>query len=111
VIVLVFRRSPCRLAREEVAARATFRSGLHFLGCQSYEAVRTYVQCLPQGVYRPRNAQASPLYRLVEDHFDKLERVWDGRYEREYGFWRPPPRPAGRSIEYDEEIANFDEAG
>jgi len=24
---------------------------------------------------------------------------------------RPPPRPAGRSIEYDEEIANFDEAG
>jgi hypothetical protein len=24
---------------------------------------------------------------------------------------RPPPRPAGRSIEYDEKIANFDEAG
>ena len=24
---------------------------------------------------------------------------------------RPPPRPARRSIEYDEEIANFDEAG
>ena len=92
MIVLVSRRSPCRLAREEVAARATFRSGLHFLGCQSYEAVRTYVQCLPQGVYRPRNAQASPLYRLVEDHFDKLERVWDGRYEREYGFWRPVVR-------------------
>ena len=69
-----------------------FRSGLHFLGCQSYQAVRTCVQCLPQGVYRPRNAQASPLYRLVEDHFDKLERVWDGRYEREYGFWRPVVR-------------------
>jgi len=50
------------------------------------------VQCLPQGVYRPRNAQASPLYRLVEDHFDQLERVWDERYERDYGFWRPVVR-------------------
>jgi hypothetical protein len=92
VAIPVFRRSPCRLGHEEVAARATFRSGLHFLGCRSYEAVRTYVQCLPQGVYRPRNAQASPLYRLVEDHFEELERVWDERYEREYGFWRPVVR-------------------
>jgi hypothetical protein len=50
------------------------------------------VQCLPQGVYRPGNAQASPLYRLVEDHFDELERVWDERYEREYGLWRPVVR-------------------
>jgi len=50
------------------------------------------VQCLPQGVYRPGNAQASPLYRLVEDHFDTLERVWEERYEREYGFWRPVVR-------------------
>jgi len=52
------------------------------------------VQCLPQGVYRPRNAQASPLYRLVEDHFDELECVWDERCEREYGFWRPVVRQA-----------------
>jgi hypothetical protein len=50
------------------------------------------VQCQPQGVYRPRNAQASPRYRLVEDHFDELERVWDERYERQYGFWRPVVR-------------------
>ena len=50
------------------------------------------MECHPQGVYRPRNAQASPLYRLVEDHFDELERVWDERYEREYGFWRPVTR-------------------
>jgi hypothetical protein len=47
------------------------------------------VQCLPQGVYRPRNAQASPLYGLVQDYFDELQRVWDERYEREHGFWRP----------------------
>jgi hypothetical protein len=65
---------------------------VHFFGRRSCRAVRTYVQCLPQGVHRPRNAQASPLYRLVEDHFDELERVWDGRYEREHGFWRPVAR-------------------
>jgi hypothetical protein len=47
------------------------------------------VECHPQGVYRPRNAQDTPLYHLVEDHFDELERVWDERYEREHGFWRP----------------------
>jgi hypothetical protein len=50
------------------------------------------VQCLPQGVYRPRHAQASPLFRLVEDYFDELERVWDERYERKYGFRRPVVR-------------------
>ncbi len=47
------------------------------------------MECHPQGVYRPRNAQDTPLYHLVEDHFDELERVWDERYEREHGFWRP----------------------
>jgi len=26
---------------------------------------------------------------LVEDNFDELERVWDERYERQHGFWRP----------------------
>ena len=65
-----------------------------FVGCRSCRTVRSFVQCLPQGVYRPRNAQASPLYRLAEDHFDELERAWDERYEREYGFWRPVVRQA-----------------
>jgi hypothetical protein len=39
--------------------------------------------------YRPRNARDTPLYHLVEKHFDELERVWEERYEREHGFWRP----------------------
>jgi hypothetical protein len=50
------------------------------------------MKCLPQGVYRPRNAHASALYRLDEDHFDTHERVWDERYERQYGFRRPVVR-------------------
>jgi hypothetical protein len=32
-----------------------------------------------QGIYRPRNPQATSLYRLVKDNFDEPERVWDDR--------------------------------
>ncbi len=28
-------------------------------------------------------------YRCVEDHFEQLEAVWDERYLRRFGFWRP----------------------
>jgi hypothetical protein len=42
-----------------------------------------------QGIYWPRNPQATSLYRLVEDNFDELERVWDKRYKKQHGFWRP----------------------
>ena len=40
-------------------------------------------------VYQPRNPKASAYYRCVEDHFEKLEAVWDERYQRSFGFWRP----------------------
>ena len=40
-------------------------------------------------VYHPRNPQASDYYRCVEAHFEELEMVWEDRYERFYGFWRP----------------------
>ena len=40
-------------------------------------------------VYHPRNPQASDYYRCVEGHFEELEMVWEDRYERIYGFWRP----------------------
>jgi len=44
------------------------------------------------GVYRPRNPKASPLYGLVEDHFDEFERVYDDRFAEKHGFWRPVVR-------------------
>ncbi len=47
------------------------------------------MQCSAQGVYRPRNPRATDLFALVEDNFDRLERVWEERYEKQYGFWRP----------------------
>jgi len=40
-------------------------------------------------VYQPRNPKASAYYRCVEDHFEQLEAVWDERYQRRFGFWRP----------------------
>ena len=38
--------------------------------------------------YRPRRPQASPLYRLVQDHFRTLETVYDERFAPTYGAWR-----------------------
>lgn len=85
------------------------------------------MECSPQGIYRPRDAQATVLYHLVEDNFDELERVWDDRYEKQHGFWRPvierilrhlklwnrperPPPPAlERSIHYDPEVIACDD--
>ena len=41
------------------------------------------------GVYKPRRPQASPLFRLVSDHVHRLQTVYDARFAREYGPWRP----------------------
>ena len=40
------------------------------------------------GVYRPRKPQASPLYRLIEDHFEEFSTVYDERFSRRWGYWR-----------------------
>ena len=40
------------------------------------------------GVYKPRRPQASPLFRLVSDHVQRLQTVYDDRFAREYGPWR-----------------------
>jgi hypothetical protein len=39
-------------------------------------------------LYRPRNPRATPLYQLLETHFETLKRQWEERFERRYGFWR-----------------------
>jgi hypothetical protein len=43
----------------------------------------------PAGVYRPRRPRASPLYRLIEDHFQEFTTVYDERFSRRWGYWRP----------------------
>ncbi len=39
-------------------------------------------------VYRPHNARASPLYQLLEAHFDDVKARWEDRFEKAYGYWR-----------------------
>ncbi len=41
------------------------------------------------GVYQPQRPQASPLFRLVQDHLRGLQTVYDERFAQEYGPWRP----------------------
>ncbi|MDD5414834.1 MAG: transposase, partial [Smithellaceae bacterium] len=44
---------------------------------------------VPAAVYRPRNPQATDYYRCVEDCFEAFVRLYDERFSRQYGFWRP----------------------
>jgi hypothetical protein len=45
-------------------------------------------ECPPAGVYRPRSPRTTPLYRLVETHYDEVKGQWEERFEGRYGFWR-----------------------
>ncbi|MCY2987137.1 MAG: transposase zinc-binding domain-containing protein [Planctomycetota bacterium] len=38
---------------------------------------------------RPRDPQASDLWRLIDEHFETFQQVYDERFQAKYGFWRP----------------------
>jgi len=40
-------------------------------------------------LYKPRTPRKNKYYRLVEAHHEKLDGVWEERYQSKYGFWRP----------------------
>jgi ribosomal protein S27E len=40
-------------------------------------------------LYRPRHPQASGLWRVIDEHFETFQRVYDERFQAKYGFWRP----------------------
>lgn len=42
----------------------------------------------PVGVYRPRRARASPLYRLLDEQFRAFTTVYDERFAPRWGPWR-----------------------
>jgi ribosomal protein S27E len=44
---------------------------------------------MPAPVYRQRGPQRTPYYRCIEDHFEAFEQVYEDRFERQYGFYRP----------------------
>jgi len=49
-------------------------------------------------VYRPRRPQESPLYRLVEDHFETLVRVHEDEFQPRYGRLRHAARRAAEKF-------------
>jgi hypothetical protein len=40
-------------------------------------------------IYEPRNPRKTHYFQCVQNHFEDLEMLWDDRYERQYGFFRP----------------------
>jgi len=51
--------------------------------------------CAAPGVYqlyKPRRPQASPLFRLVSEHFRAFHAAYDERFAATYGDWRPVVR-------------------
>lgn len=42
----------------------------------------------PRGVHLPRHPERTPLYRMLEDEFERFVRVYDERFEHPYGFLR-----------------------
>jgi hypothetical protein len=47
----------------------------------------------PALAYTQRRADASPLWALVSEYGEAVARVWEERFEAEYGPWRPHWRP------------------
>ena len=43
----------------------------------------------PLDLYRPRDPQASDLWRLMDEHFETFQQVYDERFAVKYGYWRP----------------------
>jgi len=44
---------------------------------------------MPAPVYRQRDPRSTPYYQCIEDHFETFEQVYEDRFERQYGFYRP----------------------
>src|SRR3990167_9012107 len=42
-----------------------------------------------RSVYHLRKPEASPLWRLRDNHYDNFERCYEERFEQKYGFFRP----------------------
>jgi hypothetical protein len=44
---------------------------------------------LPAAAYQPRHPQDSDYYHCVGDYFETLMQIYDDRFSKDYGFWRP----------------------
>ena len=39
-------------------------------------------------LYRPRNPRSTPLFQLVEAHYEDVKALWEERFENTHGRWR-----------------------
>jgi len=39
-------------------------------------------------LYQPRDPKASDLWRVIDQHFDSFQQVYDDRFQAKYGYWR-----------------------
>ena len=39
--------------------------------------------------YRPRHLKSTSLFRLLDSHYKEFRNVYDERFSKRYGFWRP----------------------
>ncbi len=53
----------------------------------------------PAGVYKPRRPQASPLFRLVSDHFRAFHAAYEDRFAATYRDWRPVVREVAGEVQ------------
>ena len=45
--------------------------------------------CVYPDEYRPRQPRSTPLFRLLDSHYEEFRNVYDERFSKRYGFWRP----------------------
>jgi|SRR3972149_2637076 len=50
-----------------------------------------------QSVYHPRRPYDSPLWKLLNNHYENFERCYEERFEQKYGFFRPIVREVVRN--------------
>ena len=43
----------------------------------------------PLALYHPRDPRAWDLWRLMDQHFETFQQVYDERFQAKYGYWRP----------------------
>ena len=39
-------------------------------------------------IYKPRQPRKTPLYQLMEAHYEEVKALWEDRFEKIYGRWR-----------------------
>ena len=50
-----------------------------------------------QSVYHPRRTYDSPLWKLLNNHYENFEQCYEERFEQKYGFFRPVIREVVRN--------------